>query len=51
LAEAATARLPRRRKPRPNQPRAQYYAPQIFPKMTGTRPEMLRKLKKCRAKS
>ncbi len=31
LAEAAQAKLPRGRKPRPNEPRAQYYIPQPVP--------------------
>jgi len=51
LAEAAAAKLPRRRKPRPNEPRAQFYDPQVFPKIKGSRAEMRRKLKKCPAKS
>ncbi len=51
LAEAAAARLPRRAKLRPSEPRAQYYEPEVFPKMRGSRAEMRRKLKKCRAKS
>ena len=39
LNEAAAARLPRRSKPRQNEPRAQYYEPQVFPKMKGSRSE------------
>ena len=44
LAEASAARMPRRRKPRPNEPRAQYYKPQGFPKMRGSRAEERRAL-------
>ena len=44
LAEASAARLPRRRKPRPNEPRAQYYKPQVFPKMRASRAEERRAL-------
>jgi hypothetical protein len=51
LTEAAAARLPRRRKPRPNEPRAQYYEPQIFPKMKGSRVQARRALKKDSSKS
>ena len=51
LAEAAAAKMPRRRHPRQNEPRAQFYDPQVFPKMKGSRAEMRRKLKKCPAKS
>jgi hypothetical protein len=51
LAEAAAAKLPRRRQPRQNEPRAQFYDPQVFPKMKGSRAEMRRKLKKCPSKS
>ena len=51
LAEAAAARLPRRAKPRPSEPRAQYYEPQVFPKMKGSRAAMRRKLKNHPAKS
>lgn len=39
LSEASAAKLPHRRKPRPNEPRAQYYKPQTFPKMKESRPE------------
>jgi hypothetical protein len=51
LAEAAAARLPTRTKRRQSEPRAQYYEPQVFPKMKGSRAEMRRKLKKRLAKS
>jgi hypothetical protein len=37
LAEASAARLPRRRKARPNEPRAQYSKPQSFPTMKDSR--------------
>jgi hypothetical protein len=51
LAEAAAARLPRRRKPRPHEPRAQYYTPQVFPKMKVPRDEARAALKKAPVKS
>jgi len=51
LAEASAARLPRRRKPRVNEPRAQYYPPQIFPKMRGSRAQERHALKKMLQKS
>jgi Transposase DDE domain len=51
LAEAAEARLPRRRKPRQNEPRAQYYEPQVFPKIKGSRKEARNNLKKRHSKS
>lgn len=51
LAEAAAARLPRRAKPRPSEPRAQYYEPQVFPKMKGSRAQMRRKLNAALQKS
>jgi putative transposase len=46
LTEASAARLPRRAKPRQNEPRAQYYEPQVFPKIKGSRAEARRALKK-----
>lgn len=46
LTEAAAARLPLRAKPRQNEPRAQYYEPQVFPKIHGSRSEARRALKK-----
>lgn len=46
LAEVSAAKLPRRRKPRPNEPRAQYYEPQVFPKIKGSRQEARNALKK-----
>jgi hypothetical protein len=51
LAEASAAKLPRRRKPRQNEPRAQYYEPQVFPKIKGTRDEARDALKKSLSKS
>jgi hypothetical protein len=51
LAEASAARLPRRRKARPNEPRAQYYQPQVFPKIRGSREEARDALKKSLSKS
>ena len=37
LEEASAAKLPRRRKPRPNEPRAQYHKPQVFPTIKASR--------------
>ena len=51
LSEASAAKLPRRRKPRPNEPRAQYYKPQTFPKMKESRPEARLALKNPLPKS
>ena len=50
LGEASAARLPRRRKRRPSEPRAQYYEPQVFPKMRGSRAEERRALKQTHQK-
>jgi len=44
LAEASAAKLPRRCKPRQNEPRAQYYEPQVFPKIKGSREEARKEL-------
>jgi hypothetical protein len=51
LAEAAQANLPRRRKPRQNEPRAQYYKPQVFPKIRGSRQQARAALKNERQKN
>jgi hypothetical protein len=51
LAEASAAKLPRRRKPRQNEPRAQYYQPQVFPKIKGSRDEARKALEKSISKS
>lgn len=51
LAEAAGARLPKRRKPRPNEPRAQYHEPQVFPTIKGSRQEARDALTKTPSKS
>ena len=51
LAEASAAKLPRHRKPRRNEPRAQYYTPQVFPIIKGTRDEARDALKKSLPKS
>lgn len=51
LQEAAGAKLAARRKPRPNQPRAQYYKPQVFPTLKSSRQEARARLKKCTSKS
>jgi hypothetical protein len=45
LQEASAAKLPKRRKPRQSEPRAQYYQPQVFPKMKGSRQEARQALK------
>jgi hypothetical protein len=50
-AEASAARLPRRRKRRPNEPRAQYYEPQVFPKMRGSCAEERLALKQAHQES
>jgi hypothetical protein len=51
LAEASAARLPRRSKPRHSEPRAQYYRPQVFPKIKGSRAQARHALKTSLAKS
>jgi hypothetical protein len=51
LAEVCRARLPRRNKPRPSEPRKQCYTPQVFPKMVTTRAQERRQLKKQLVKS
>jgi len=51
LTEAAAARLPRRAKLRQHEPRAQYYEPQVFPKIHGSRSEARRALKKSGLKN
>ena len=35
--EVGRARLPRRKKPRPSEPRAQWHEPQVFPALRGRR--------------
>lgn len=49
--EVGRARLPRRKKNRPSEPRAQWHEPQAFPSMRGTRAQARRKLKKANQKS
>ncbi len=49
-AEVGRARLPRRAKPRPAEPRAQYHVPQVFPPLRGTRAQARRQLRKMLAK-
>ena len=51
LAEASAARLPRRAKPRKSEPRAQYYEPQVFPKIKGSRAQARLALEKSLRKS
>jgi hypothetical protein len=51
LAEASAARLPRRSKPRPNEPRAQYSKPQSFPTMKDSRDQARQALKIAPPKS
>ena len=50
-AEVGRARLPRRKKPRPAEPRAQYHMPQVFPPMRGTRAQARQQLKIMATKS
>lgn len=51
LAEASEAKLPRRLKPRPAEPRAQHYPPQVFPKLKGSRTEARAALRIARLKN
>ncbi len=51
LSEASRARLTRRKKARPSEPRKQYHKPQAFPPMRGTRAQERRQLKKQQMKS
>lgn len=51
LLEASGAKLPRRRKPRPPEPRAQYYPPQVFPKIKGSRDDARAALSNLASKS
>lgn len=51
LQEASVAKLPRRRKPRRNEPRAQYYEPRVFPTLKSSRDEARRALEKSLSKS
>lgn len=51
LREVSEAKLPTRRKPRPTEPRAQYYPPQVFPKIRGSREEARRALRNSPLKS
>lgn len=50
-AAVGRARLPRRKKPRPAEPRAQYHVPQVFPPLRGTRAQARQQLKKTGPKS
>lgn len=45
LTEVSLARLPRRKWPRPSEPRKQYHTPQVFPPMKNTRAQERRHLK------
>ncbi len=51
LEEASAAKLPRRRKPRPNEPRAQYHKPQVFPTIKASRAQARLALKTTLPKS
>ncbi len=51
LAEASAAKLAERGKPRRSEPRAQYYSPQVYPRIKGSRDEARAALKKSRSKS
>jgi hypothetical protein len=50
-AEVGRARLPRRKNARLAEPRAQYYTPQVFPRLRGTRAQARRQIKKIAPKS
>jgi hypothetical protein len=50
-AEVGRARLPRRTKARPAEPRAQYHVPQVFPALRSTRAQARHQLKKLSTKS
>jgi hypothetical protein len=51
VEEVSRARLPRRKKPRPSEPRAQCYAPRVFPPLRTSRAQARRQLRKQHAKS
>lgn len=51
LEEVSRARLPRRKKPRPSEPRAQCYSPRVFPPLRLSRTQARKQLKKQQAKS
>ena len=50
VEEVGRARLPRRKKPRPSEPRAQCYAPRVFPLLRTSRSQARTQLKKQNAK-
>jgi len=49
--EVGRARLPRRSRARPAEPRAQYHVPQVFPPLRGTRAQARQQLRKRAGKS
>lgn len=49
--EVGRMRLPKRTKPRPSEPRAQWHEPRVFPAMRGTRAQARRQLRKMNLKS
>ena len=51
LQEAVEAKLPKRKKRRQNEPQAQYYEPQVFPKMKGSRQQAREALKNANLKN
>jgi len=51
VEEVSRARLPRRKKSRPSEPRAQCYPPQVFPKLRTSRAAARKQLKKHHTKS
>lgn len=51
LKEVSLARLPRRKKPRPSEPREQCYSPRVFPALRKSRAQARRQLKKQHLKS
>jgi len=51
LAEISQCRLPRRRRPRPNEPRAQRHLRESFPPLVGSRAQARKKLQRHAGKS
>jgi hypothetical protein len=51
VEEVSRARLPRRKRPRASEPRAQCYAPRVFPPLRTSRNQARKQLKKTHAKS
>ena len=51
LAEMASCRLPKRKRPRPNEPRAKRYVRESFPPLVGSRARAREKIKNHKTKS